>query len=85
MIFELRFPSSILAVEVNCETLVVVVVVVVVELETYIYDISTVGLMHVIETSLIPKVRCNTCQTNDRTSLGEARGVHGYIVLHLTP
>ncbi|KAG8726124.1 autophagy protein, partial [Ceratobasidium sp. 423] len=49
MICELLFPSSILAVKLNRKTLVVVL-----EVEIYIYDISTMRLMHVIETSPNP-------------------------------
>ena len=45
MICELLFPSSILAVKLNRKTLVIVL-----EAEIYIYDISNMKLLHVIET-----------------------------------
>lgn len=50
MICELLFPSSILAVKLNRKTLVVVL-----ETEIYIYDISNMRLMHVIETTPNPE------------------------------
>ncbi|QRV81627.1 autophagy-related protein 18 [Ceratobasidium sp. AG-Ba] len=53
MICELLFPSSILAVKLNRKTLVVVL-----EVEIYIYDISTMRLLHVIETSPNPLAIC---------------------------
>ncbi|KAI6131455.1 WD40 repeat-like protein [Pisolithus croceorrhizus] len=46
MICELLFPSSILAVKLNRKTLVIVL-----ETEIYIYDISNMRLLHVIETA----------------------------------
>jgi hypothetical protein len=46
MICELLFPSSILAVKLNRKTLVIVL-----ETEIYIYDISNMRLLHVIETT----------------------------------
>jgi autophagy-related protein 18 len=49
MICELLFPSAILAVKMNRKTLVVVL-----EVEIYIYDISNMKLLHVIETSPNP-------------------------------
>ena len=49
MICELLFPTSILSVKLNRKTLVVVL-----ELEIYIYDISNMRLMHVIETTPNP-------------------------------
>ena len=49
MICELLFPSAILAVKMNMTTLVVVL-----EVEIYIYDISNMKLLHVIETSPNP-------------------------------
>ena len=45
MICELLFPSSILAVKMNRRSLVIVL-----EAEIYIYDISNMRLLHVIET-----------------------------------
>ena len=68
MICELLFPSSILAVKLNRKTLVVVL-----ENEIYIYDISNMRLMHVIETTpnpegefcvssfSVPILSCSTC------------------------
>lgn len=50
MICELLFPSSILAVKLNRKTLVVVL-----EVEIYIYDISNMKLLHVIETTKNPE------------------------------
>ena len=50
MICELLFPSSILAVKLNRKTLVIVL-----EAEIYIYDISNMRLLHVIETSPNPE------------------------------
>jgi autophagy-related protein 18 len=49
MICELLFPSSILAVKLNRKTLVIVL-----EVEIYIYDISNMRLLHVIETTFNP-------------------------------
>ncbi|KAG8906561.1 autophagy protein [Tulasnella sp. 403] len=49
MICELLFPSSILAVKLNRKTLVIVL-----ETEIYIYDISNMKLLHVIETAKNP-------------------------------
>ncbi|EIN08716.1 WD40 repeat-like protein [Punctularia strigosozonata HHB-11173 SS5] len=50
MICELLFPSSILAVKLNRKTLVIVL-----ESEIYIYDISNMRLLHVIETTPNPE------------------------------
>lgn len=50
MICELLFPSSILAVKMNRKTLVIVL-----EAEIYIYDISNMRLLHVIETTPNPE------------------------------
>ncbi len=50
MICELLFPSTILAVKLNRKVLVVVL-----ENEIYIYDISNMRLMHVIETTPNPE------------------------------
>lgn len=49
-ICELLFPNSILAVKMNRKTLVVVL-----ETEIYIYDISNMKLLHVIETTPNPE------------------------------
>ncbi|KAF8834273.1 WD40 repeat-like protein [Paxillus ammoniavirescens] len=53
IICELLFPSSILAVKLNRKTLVVVL-----ETEIYIYDISNMHLLHVIETAPNPEAIC---------------------------
>ncbi|KAF7437592.1 autophagy protein [Pleurotus ostreatus] len=53
MICELLFPSSILAVKMNRRALVVVL-----ETEIYIYDISNMRLLHVIETTANPEAIC---------------------------
>ena len=45
MICELLFPSTILSVKLNRKSLVIVL-----EMEIYIYDISNMRLLHVIET-----------------------------------
>lgn len=50
MICELLFPSSILAVKLNRKTIVIVL-----EVEIYIYDISNMRLLHVIETTPNPE------------------------------
>jgi len=50
MICELLFPSSILSVKLNRKSLVIVL-----EMEIYIYDISNMRLLHVIETSPNPE------------------------------
>lgn len=49
MICELLFPSAILAVKLNRKSLVIVL-----EMEIYIYDISNMRLLHVIETTPNP-------------------------------
>ena len=54
MICELLFPSSILAVKLNRKTLVIVL-----EVEIYIYDISNMRLLHVIETTPNPDGECS--------------------------
>ncbi|KIK97278.1 hypothetical protein PAXRUDRAFT_825085 [Paxillus rubicundulus Ve08.2h10] len=53
IICELLFPSSILSVKLNRKTLVVVL-----EMEIYIYDISNMRLLHVIETAPNPEAIC---------------------------
>ncbi|GJJ10717.1 autophagy protein [Clathrus columnatus] len=53
MICELLFPSSILAVKLNRKRLVIVL-----EAEIYIYDISNMKLLHVIETTPNPEAIC---------------------------
>lgn len=54
MICELLFPSSILAVKLNRKTIVIVL-----EVEIYIYDISNMRLLHVIETTPNPEGVCH--------------------------
>ncbi|KAJ3507456.1 hypothetical protein NMY22_g16924 [Coprinellus aureogranulatus] len=53
MICELLFPTSILAVKMNRKTLCIVL-----EHEIYIYDISNMRLLHVIETQANPEAVC---------------------------
>ncbi|KAJ7115529.1 WD40 repeat-like protein [Mycena crocata] len=53
MICELLFPSSILAVKLNRKTLVIVL-----ETEIYVYDISNMRLLHVVETVPNPEAIC---------------------------
>ena len=50
MICELLFPTSILAVKLNRKTFVIVL-----EIKIYIYDISNMKLIHVIETMPNPE------------------------------
>ncbi|PAV20431.1 WD40 domain containing protein [Pyrrhoderma noxium] len=64
MICELLFPSSILAVKLNRKTLVVVL-----ENEIYIYDISNMRLMHVIETTPNPEAVCALSPSADSSYL----------------
>ncbi|THH10620.1 hypothetical protein EW145_g1196 [Phellinidium pouzarii] len=64
MICELLFPSSILAVKLNRKTLVVVL-----ENEIYIYDISNMRLMHVIETTPNPEAVCALSPSADSSFL----------------
>ncbi|TDL22008.1 WD40 repeat-like protein [Rickenella mellea] len=64
MICELLFPSSILAVKLNRKTLVVVL-----ETEIYIYDISNMRLMHVIETTANPEAVCALSPSQDSSYL----------------
>ncbi|KAG7096375.1 autophagy protein [Marasmius oreades] len=64
MICELLFPSSILAVKMNRKTLVIVL-----ELEIYIYDISNMRLLHVIETTPNPDAICALSPSTDNSYL----------------
>ncbi|KZV79549.1 WD40 repeat-like protein [Exidia glandulosa HHB12029] len=64
MICELLFPSSILAVKLNRKTLVIVL-----EAEIYIYDISNMRLLHVIETSPNPDAICALSPSADNSYL----------------
>ncbi|KAF9257722.1 WD40 repeat-like protein [Marasmius fiardii PR-910] len=64
MICELLFPSSILAVKMNRKTLVIVL-----ELEIYIYDISNMRLLHVIETTPNPDAICALSPSADNSYL----------------
>ncbi|KIY61345.1 WD40 repeat-like protein [Cylindrobasidium torrendii FP15055 ss-10] len=64
MICELLFPSSILAVKMNRKTLVIVL-----EAEIYIYDISNMRLLHVIETTPNPDAICALSPSADSSFL----------------
>ncbi|KAH8116067.1 WD40 repeat-like protein [Phellopilus nigrolimitatus] len=64
MICELLFPSSILTVKLNRKTLIVVL-----ENEIYIYDISNMRLMHVIETTPNPEAVCALSPSADSSYL----------------
>ncbi|EMD34623.1 ATG18-like protein [Gelatoporia subvermispora B] len=64
MICELLFPSSILSVKLNRKTLVVVL-----EVEIYIYDISNMRLMHVIETTPNPDAIVALSPSSDNSYL----------------
>ncbi|KAJ3879877.1 WD40 repeat-like protein [Lentinula edodes] len=64
MICELLFPSSILAVKLNRKTLVIVL-----ETEIYIYDISNMRLLHVIETTPNPEAICTLSPSADSSYL----------------
>ncbi|KAH6906012.1 WD40 repeat-like protein [Coprinopsis sp. MPI-PUGE-AT-0042] len=64
MICELLFPSSILAVKMNRKTLVIVL-----ETEIYIYDISNMRLLHVIETTSNPDAICALSPSADNSYL----------------
>ncbi|EPQ53737.1 WD40 repeat-like protein [Gloeophyllum trabeum ATCC 11539] len=64
MICELLFPSSILAVKLNRKTLVIVL-----ESEIYIYDISNMRLLHVIETTPNPEAICALSPSADNSYL----------------
>jgi hypothetical protein len=62
MICELLFPSSILSVKLNRKTLVIVL-----EVEIYIYDISNMRLLHIIETTPNPEGECITRQLHGKS------------------
>jgi len=64
MICELLFPSSILAVKLNRKTLGIVL-----ETEIYIYDISNMRLLHVIETTPNPEAICALSPSADNSYL----------------
>ncbi|TFK37953.1 WD40 repeat-like protein [Crucibulum laeve] len=64
MICELLFPSSILSVKLNRKTLVIVL-----ETEIYIYDISNMRLLHVIETTPNPEAICALSPSADSSYL----------------
>ncbi|KAG1730323.1 WD40 repeat-like protein [Suillus lakei] len=64
MICELLFPSSILAVKLNRKTLVIVL-----EVEIYIYDISNMRLLHIIETTPNPEATCALSPSADNSYL----------------
>lgn len=86
MICELLFPSSILAVKLNRKTLVIVL-----EVEIYIYDISNMRLLHIIETTPNPEGKCTTHQLREK-SRAELRQQHALshhplttLILHIHP
>ncbi|KIJ51864.1 hypothetical protein M422DRAFT_58787 [Sphaerobolus stellatus SS14] len=64
MICELLFPSSILAVKLNRKRLVIVL-----EVEIYIYDISNMKLLHVIETTPNPEAICALSPSSENSYL----------------
>ncbi|TEB26283.1 WD40 repeat-like protein [Coprinellus micaceus] len=64
MICELLFPSSILAVKMNRKTLAIIL-----ETEIYIYDISNMRLLHVIETQSNPEAVCALSPSVDSSYL----------------
>ncbi|PFH46756.1 hypothetical protein AMATHDRAFT_69112 [Amanita thiersii Skay4041] len=64
IICELLFPSSILSVKLNRKTLVIVL-----ETEIYIYDISNMRLLHVIETTPNPDAICALSPSADNSYL----------------
>ncbi|KAF9030616.1 WD40 repeat-like protein [Panaeolus papilionaceus] len=64
MICELLFPSSILSVKLNRKSLVIVL-----ETEIYIYDISNMRLLHVIETTSNPEAICALSPSADNSYL----------------
>ncbi|TYJ57794.1 hypothetical protein B9479_001404 [Cryptococcus floricola] len=63
-ICELIFPTSVLAVKMNRKRLVVVL-----ENEIYIYDISTMKLLHTIETGPNPNAVCALSSSSERSYL----------------
>ncbi|WVQ79169.1 hypothetical protein IAT38_001265 [Cryptococcus sp. DSM 104549] len=63
-ICELIFPTSVLAVKMNRKRLIVVL-----ESEIYIYDISTMKLLHTIETGPNPNAVCALSSSSDRSYL----------------
>ncbi|GMK55001.1 hypothetical protein CspeluHIS016_0200570 [Cutaneotrichosporon spelunceum] len=63
-ICELIFPSSVLAVKMNRKRLIVVL-----ETEIYIYDISTMKLLHTIETGPNPNAVCALSSSSENSYL----------------
>ncbi|OWZ42760.1 autophagy-like protein 18 Atg18 [Cryptococcus neoformans c8] len=63
-ICELIFPTSVLAVKMNRKRLIVVL-----ENEIYIYDISTMKLLHTIETGPNPNAVCALSSSSERSYL----------------
>lgn len=63
-ICELLFPTAILAVRMNRKRLIVVL-----ELEIYIYDISTMKLLHTLDTGPNPTAICALSPSNDNSYL----------------
>ncbi|KAH8822702.1 WD40 repeat-like protein [Flagelloscypha sp. PMI_526] len=64
LICELLFPTSILAVKLNRKTLVIVV-----ETEIYVYDISNMRLLHIIETTPNPDAICALSPSSENSYL----------------
>jgi len=63
-ICELSFPTSVLAVKLNRRRLVVVL-----EEQIYVYDISSMKLLHTIETSPNPQAICSLAPSSDNSYL----------------
>ncbi len=63
VICELLFPTTILAVRMNRKRLIVVL-----ELEIYIYDISTMKLLHTLETGPNPDGELACARYDERTA-----------------
>jgi hypothetical protein len=86
MICELLFPSSILAVKLNRKTLVIVL-----EVEIYIYDISNMRLLHIIETTPNPEGKRTNYQLHEksRVELRQQRAPSHHplttLTLHIRP
>jgi len=79
MICELLFPSSILAVKLNRKTLVIVL-----EAEIYIYDISNMRLLHVIETNPNPEAIVALSPSSDNSYLAYPSAVPSPTTANLT-
>ncbi|KIJ08274.1 hypothetical protein PAXINDRAFT_18580, partial [Paxillus involutus ATCC 200175] len=77
IICKLPFPSSILAVKMNRKTLVVVL-----ETEIYIYDISNMHLLHVMETAPNPEAICAPNAENSYLTYPSPVSFLQYLPLH---